>query len=215
LLCHACGFLNTSERRICSQCGTKLRRGEPARPSPAGAPKPVPAPGPPPMPVVPRPVPTPPVAPTRRSGSPNPDTASAPEAPAVPVSGPTPPAHPTVRVDGLPIAGVPSGGSISAPAVPPTLVVTLEDEARGESHTFRGTAITLGRADLDPHNTTLSAAAHVAFRDEDGQVRVEDRSSTGATFLQVTGPTPVEDGTRILLGNRIFRVRITRTGGEV
>lgn len=111
-------------------------------------------------------------------------------------------APPTVRVHGLGPVPLPD----ATQAHP--LQVVLVDELSGERHAFTGEPIHVGRKDLDAANTTISSEQHLVFRTEGDRVVIEDRSSNGATFLQVTEPTTVTDGARVLVGNRIYRIRL-------
>ena len=70
----------------------------------------------------------------------------------------------------------------------------------GEANT-----IILGRDELDPGNTSISSEGHIQLRENRGSWYIEDVSSNGATFMQALSYQPLREGTRIILGNRIFR----------
>ena len=66
--------------------------------------------------------------------------------------------------------------------------------------------IILGREELEPGNSSISGEGHIQLREDKGRWYVKDLSSNGATFIQATGLLPLFEGTRIILGNRIFKV---------
>jgi len=70
----------------------------------------------------------------------------------------------------------------------------------GEANT-----IILGREELDPGNTSISSEGHIQLRENRGIWYLKDVSSNGATFMQALSYQPLREGTRIILGNRIFR----------
>lgn len=80
----------------------------------------------------------------------------------------------------------------------------LVEERSQKSMEFEGEATTLNRDNLDKDNMSLSGTEHAKIYLKDGQWFIQDRSSNGATFVQVNGEVPLENGTKILLGNKIF-----------
>jgi hypothetical protein len=66
--------------------------------------------------------------------------------------------------------------------------------------------IVLGREELEPNNPSISGEGHIQLREQKGRWFVKDVSSNGATFIQANGLLPLFEGTRIILGNRIFKV---------
>lgn len=70
--------------------------------------------------------------------------------------------------------------------------------------------IVLGREELEPNNPSISGEGHIQLREQQGKWFVKDVSSNGATFIQANGLLPLFEGSRIILGNRIFKVS---TGG--
>lgn len=80
----------------------------------------------------------------------------------------------------------------------------LVEERSQKSMEFEGESTTLNRENLDKDNMSLSGTEHAKIYQKDGQWFIQDRSSNGATFVQVQGEIPLENGTKILLGNKIF-----------
>jgi hypothetical protein len=88
----------------------------------------------------------------------------------------------------------------------PSLVLT--DTATGKEIEFEGAEIPLNRADLDPSNTTISSTHHLTLHLDGEGIGVEDKSSNGATFVQVVGKVNVVPGTMLIIGNKVFRIDI-------
>ncbi len=65
--------------------------------------------------------------------------------------------------------------------------------------------IILNREVIDPGNPSISGEGHILLREDKGIWTVEDISSNGATFIQALHFQTLQDGVRIILGNRIFR----------
>lgn len=83
--------------------------------------------------------------------------------------------------------------------------VTLTDIRSEEPVTFKGSEINLTRENLDPSNSSISTNhANLVFKN--GTLHITDKSSNKATFTQVQGETPVPSGSKIIIGNNIYRV---------
>jgi hypothetical protein len=86
--------------------------------------------------------------------------------------------------------------------------VKLNNEKTGETIEFSDENNRLNREVLDPGNPSISEKLHATLKVENGRVTIEDKSSNGATFIQVSTPQLLENGSRIIIGNRIFTVEI-------
>ncbi|MDF9798777.1 ssDNA-binding Zn-finger/Zn-ribbon topoisomerase 1 [Catalinimonas alkaloidigena] len=64
--------------------------------------------------------------------------------------------------------------------------------------------ISLGRDELDPDNPSISGNGHIQLRESQGKWFIKDISSNGATFVQALNYHPLYEGSRLILGNRIF-----------
>ncbi|MEM7104798.1 MAG: adenylate/guanylate cyclase domain-containing protein [Bacteroidota bacterium] len=72
---------------------------------------------------------------------------------------------------------------------------------------FSGKEVILNRQNLDEDNMTISGEAHAKFVYKNGQWYLSDMSSNNATFIQVNGELPINDGDMIILGQKIFRFK--------
>ena len=82
----------------------------------------------------------------------------------------------------------------------------LADEKTGQQISFRNTSV-INRANLDPGNNTLSGSRHAEIFWKNGSWFIKDLSSNDSTFVQCVREQVIEDGMRIILGNRIFRFK--------
>ena len=64
--------------------------------------------------------------------------------------------------------------------------------------------VILNRDHLDPENSTISGDQHAIFRFKDKNIFIEDVSSNGSTFIQAKIRMPLENGLRIVIGNKIL-----------
>lgn len=64
------------------------------------------------------------------------------------------------------------------------------------------------RENLDEKNKSISSEKHASFSIENGDLYLEDVSSNQATFVQVTGKVKLENGDKIILGNKIYEIRL-------
>jgi hypothetical protein len=87
--------------------------------------------------------------------------------------------------------------------------ISLSDVVSGNTHTFEGGRIPVGRQELDAQNPAISSGEHLVFEVENGQVFVRDSSSNGATYVQVRGKVAITDGMQIVIGNKVFNVNIS------
>jgi hypothetical protein len=84
----------------------------------------------------------------------------------------------------------------------------LVDESTGREMIFSGLQVSLNRENLDPGNNSISSGTHALFSFDRGQLMVEDKSSNGATFVRANGQMPVANGNKVVLGNKVFTVKI-------
>jgi hypothetical protein len=96
--------------------------------------------------------------------------------------------------------------NISKEAPKPKLI--LVDENKNAEQAYEGEKISLNRTNLAPENSSISSKEHAMFTHKDGKWILEDKSSNGATFIQVKGKVAVESGSLIILGDKVFRVEI-------
>lgn len=106
--------------------------------------------------------------------------------------------NPTMPFNGLSIPLIPGGRSFSLinESNPDSSIrVELEDHPE----------VILNRENLDRNNPTISGKAHICIREESGKWILKDLSSNGATFIQALQPQPIQNGNRIILGNKVLR----------
>ena len=96
--------------------------------------------------------------------------------------------------------------NISKEAPKPKLI--LVDENKNAEQAYEGEKISLNRTNLAPENSSISSKEHAIFTHKGGKWTLEDKSSNGATFVQVKGKVAVESGSLIILGDKVFRVEI-------
>lgn len=86
--------------------------------------------------------------------------------------------------------------------------VTLSEEGGETRLQMEGEELKLNRENLDPKNKSISAKKHARILMDKGEVFLEDESSNQATFVQVSGKVKLENGMRIILGNKMYTVTI-------
>jgi hypothetical protein len=99
-------------------------------------------------------------------------------------------------------------GQVNLSKQSPKPKLVLVDENTGTPLEFEGDEISLNRDSLDPDNSSISSAEHAKFHYNNGSWMVEDCSSNNATFIQVKGKVPVENGTFIIVGDKVYRVEM-------
>lgn len=80
----------------------------------------------------------------------------------------------------------------------------LVDERSQAAKDFGGAEVSVNRDTLDAGNMSISGQEHARFEFVDGKWYLSDHSSNGATFIQVNGKVELPEGTKILIGNRIY-----------
>lgn len=214
--CYECGYQNNEDVKVCIKCGTKLE-AQTAPPSPP--------------PVQNTPSETPPIsggAKTIRgkaADAPSWDASVSPTASSIikcpscqyyplheapSTSSPCPncgfgatedaapsSASKTVRVSAINLDGEPEKTSFK-----------LVDESNGKEWDFDGASTDVNRDAIDSNNNSISSDIHATFSFEGGQLYIEDKSSNGATFIKVEGKMPISNGNKVVLGNRVFTIKI-------
>lgn len=99
-------------------------------------------------------------------------------------------------------------GQVNISKEPPKPKLILVDENKNEEQAFEGEEISLNRTNLAPENSSISSKEHAKFTHKDGKWILEDKSSNGATFIQLTGKVNVDNGSLIILGDKVFRISI-------
>ena len=64
--------------------------------------------------------------------------------------------------------------------------------------------VILNRSHLDPANSTISGEQHVVLKFRNRRIFIEDLSSTGSSFLQARNKVMIGNGTRLVMGNKIY-----------
>jgi len=80
----------------------------------------------------------------------------------------------------------------------------LKDDKSGRTMSFSESHVVVNRVNLDTGNNTISGSRHAEFTYENGTWLIHDLSSTGATFVQLTAEKPLEDNTKIIIGNKVY-----------
>jgi len=88
-------------------------------------------------------------------------------------------------------------------------IVQLKEEGSEEPITLSGDRIEMNRKVLDPGNPNISSSLHAVFSFADGALFLEDKSSNGATFVQVLGKVKVANGSKIVIGNKVYTIEIS------
>jgi len=87
----------------------------------------------------------------------------------------------------------------------PRFELVLEKQQR--TLAFEGSDVLLNRDNVDKDNPSISGAAHARLTFENGRWQITDLSSNGATFVQVNGTVPIQDGDLVILGQTVFRFK--------
>jgi pSer/pThr/pTyr-binding forkhead associated (FHA) protein len=185
LACHVCGTLNPLSAQSCSHCGAVIA---PAAAAGVGSSATVAA--------------TP-------STVPVPDTHGGPQERFDPATG-----EPLPGVD---MQGAPGGaktlffGALQQEPVVPRLVVIKGEGGDGATYHLRGATTTVGRVqgDITFAEDPFLSPEHAKFTSQTGRLFVQDLGSENGVFLRIKKPTPVGDGTHLLVGEQLLRV-VTR-----
>lgn len=77
-----------------------------------------------------------------------------------------------------------------------------------ETKEYEGEEVMLNRSNTDPENVTIASEEQAVITKENGKWYIVDKSETKTTFVQASNKTELEDGSVILLGNRLFEFHI-------
>lgn len=100
-------------------------------------------------------------------------------------------------------------GALQQQPVVPRLVVIKGEGGDGATYHLQQTSTSIGRSDGDitfAEDPFLSPE-HAKFTAQDGRLFVQDSESENGVFLRIKKPTPVEDGTYMLVGEQLLRMR--------
>lgn len=85
--------------------------------------------------------------------------------------------------------------------------LTLFDEINGLAKNYSGEQIELNRFSIDPDEQSISSKLHALIENRQGNWMIIDKSSNQATFVQVLNEMHIQDQTRLILGNKVFRFK--------
>jgi pSer/pThr/pTyr-binding forkhead associated (FHA) protein len=202
--CHVCGASNSVSAQSCSRCGTLLTPAAAAAGDGTGGGYP-----PPPGQTMPGGAP---------SGGTHPGTRT-PSAPA-PAGGADRTMMAPPRYDaasGLPLEGAPVGepagktlffGALQQQPVVPRLVVIKGEGGDGSTYHLQGTTTIIGReqGEITFAEDPFLSPEHAKFTSQNGRLFVQDVGSDNGVFLRIKKPTPVRDGTYVLVGEQLLRL---------
>ncbi len=60
------------------------------------------------------------------------------------------------------------------------------------------------RSHLDPENATIAQDQHIIIRQKEKSLFIRDVSPDGSTYMQAKNEMPVESGSHVIMGNKIF-----------
>ena len=73
---------------------------------------------------------------------------------------------------------------------------------------YSGSSEVIKRDNLDPSNNTISRREHAYLCLKDGQIFIQDKSSNHMTFVLASRPIAINDGDIVLIGNKIYKIKI-------
>lgn len=185
--CHVCGQLNPVSAQSCGRCGTVLAAGAaPFGGAPVGSSATVAAPG---------------------LGG---DTAVR-EGGDVPVArfdpatgqrivGPDPMEQPAAKTMFF--------GALQQQTVVPRLVVIKGEGGDGNTYHLQGVTTMIGRAagEITFADDPFLSPQHARFTSQNGRLFVQDIGSQNGVFLRIKKPTPLRDGSHMLVGEQLLRL---------
>jgi pSer/pThr/pTyr-binding forkhead associated (FHA) protein len=106
-------------------------------------------------------------------------------------------------------------GALQQEPVVPRLVVIKGEGGDGATYHLRGTTTLVGRTrgDITFAEDPFLSPDHAKFTAQEGRLFVQDCGSENGVFLRIKKPTPVGDGTRILVGEQLLRI-VTKPFGD-
>ena len=99
-------------------------------------------------------------------------------------------------------------GALQQQPVVPRLVVIKGEGGDGAAYHLRGTTTTIGRnaADITFSEDPFLSPEHAKFTSQTGRLFVQDAGSANGVFLRIKKPTPLEDGSYLLVGEQLLRL---------
>lgn len=205
LACHVCGQLNALSAQACTRCGTVLAPASvgdaagggyppaPAVPVPA-APAPAHIPGAPPGGGIP---------PVELE-----ELQTSPQARFDPRTGQPLPGSADQNAHGTGAAKTMFFGALQQQPVVPRLVVIKGEGGDGATYHLQGTTTTIGRsaADITFSEDPFLSPEHAKFSSQNGRLFVQDVGSANGVFLRIKKPTPLTDGSYLLVGEQLLRL---------
>jgi len=73
-----------------------------------------------------------------------------------------------------------------------------------EIHSPDEPEVILNRSHLDANNSTISSEQHVIMKFKNKKVYIEDVSSNGSSFIQAKNKMMIQNGSRLVIGNKIY-----------
>jgi len=100
-------------------------------------------------------------------------------------------------------------GALQQQPVVPRLVVIKGEGGDGATYHLQQTATSIGRSqgDITFAEDPFLSPEHARFTSQDGRLFVQDAGSANGVFLRIKKPTPVADGTHMLVGEQLLRLR--------
>jgi pSer/pThr/pTyr-binding forkhead associated (FHA) protein len=100
-------------------------------------------------------------------------------------------------------------GALQQQPVVPRLVVIKGEGGDGATYHLQQTTTNIGRnqGDITFAEDPFLSPEHARFTAQDGRLFVQDAGSTNGVFLRIKKPTPVADGTHMLVGEQLLRLR--------
>jgi pSer/pThr/pTyr-binding forkhead associated (FHA) protein len=99
-------------------------------------------------------------------------------------------------------------GALQQQPVVPRLVVIKGEGGDGATYHLQGTTTLVGRVhgDITFAEDPFLSPEHAKFTSQNGRLFVQDTGSENGVFLRIKKPTPVADGTYMLVGEQLLRV---------
>ena len=99
-------------------------------------------------------------------------------------------------------------GALQQQPVVPRLVVIKGEGGDGATYHLQGTTTLVGRTtgDITFAEDPFLSPQHAKFTSQDGRLFVQDIGSENGVFLRIKKPTPVRNGTHVLVGEQLLKV---------
>jgi pSer/pThr/pTyr-binding forkhead associated (FHA) protein len=99
-------------------------------------------------------------------------------------------------------------GALQQQPVVPRLVVIKGEGGDGATYHLQGTTTIIGRneGEITFAEDPFLSPEHAKFTSQNGRLFVQDLGSENGVFLRIKKPTPVKDGTYVLVGEQLLRL---------